>query len=385
MRFQNFKSVFLRECRRIFTSRDLLLICFAAPLAYGIVFSYLYVNKRATGINIGIINNDGSALSRKLVRSLDAAPELKIAKTYGSPDEGYRGIFKNAVGAFYLIPRSFASNIKKGRAAPVFNASNASSFMIASTVMRKAAAVSSEFPRRQFEKALVDKGYSYNAAKAAYSPLQADVRYIFNEQMNYSDFILPCLLFAVLQQILLVAVCTTMSLEKSKKTGKELITASGGSFAAMFLGKAAPYILIGIVINLANIFLILPSGSVFAVSFAGLFILSTVFIAAVVFFAMLVSALFASPEMALAALMFYSFPAAMLSGMAWPHIALPPVMKVISYLFPSTYALTQLRLFILGDIPAAYSLIPSAQLALFAAACFALPYLIRHRIVNEIR
>ncbi|MCL2334588.1 MAG: ABC transporter permease [Endomicrobia bacterium] len=382
MKFQNFKSVFLREWRRIFTSKDLLLICFAAPLAYGLAISYLYINKRASDINIGLINSDTSAVSRKLARSLNAAPELKITQYYGSSEQGYRGIFSNDVGAFYLIPRNFTANLKKGRPAVVFNASNASAFMISSAFLKKIAELAAQFPRREFEKTLIEKGYSRDAAKAAYEPLKADVRHIFNPQMNYSDFLLPCLLFIVLQQILLVAVCTTVLLERKPKNKRELSKASEGSFAAAFFGKAAPYVIIGTAINLANIFIMLPFVSIFTHSFAGLFALSTAFITAVVFFAMMISALFDSTEMALAALMFYSFPAAMLSGMTWPHAFLPLVLKIISYAFPSTYAVTHLRLFILGDVCAFYSLAPSALLAVFAAACFVLSYLARRRFIS---
>ena len=99
--------------------------------------------------------------------------------------------------------------------------------------------------------------------------------------MNYSDFLLPCLLLAVLQQIILVAVCTNLASEKAKLN---IYKKTGLNFSSIFFGKTIPYILIGSIINFFNIFIILPINSIYAVSLFGVFTVSTAFIIAMVFF-----------------------------------------------------------------------------------------------------
>lgn len=377
--FKPLFNVIKREFKRIFTSSDLLLICLIAPLFYGLLFSYLYINKRPVDIPVGIINMDNSAMSRKLVRNLDASPELKIDKTYTSPLEAYEGIFENDLGAFYFIPRDFSANLKKGKSASAFNAANSSSFLISSNVLKNMNSISVAFTQKQFVKLLVDKGYSYEAAKAAFTPLKADIHYIYNTEMNYSDFLLPFLLFAVLQQIILVAVATTMSLEKTKGTLKDLYQTANGNFFYIIAGKAIPYIFLGIFLNLINIFIMFPIDSIYIQSVSGFMLLSTAFIIAVTFFAVLISYLFRSPEFAMAVLMFYALPTVMLSGIAWPHHALPLALKIVSFLFPSTYALTSLRLFILGDMSIHYAVMPSLILIIFALICFIFSYYIERK------
>ncbi len=372
-------NVFKREVKRIFTSKDLFLICCLAPLFYGILFAYLYINKRATDIDVGVVNMDNSAMSRKLVRSLDASPELEVSKMYASSSEAYMGIFHNNLGAFYYIPKNFSADLKKGQSTTVFNAANSSSFLISSSALKKFTAISSSFPKKQFTKLLVDKGYSYKAAESAFTPLSVDARYLFNTEMNYSDFLLPCLLLAVLQQIILVAVCTTMSMEKSKKTEEELYKTAGGNFYAMFFGKTIPYIILGIILNAFNTFVLLATNSIYVHSLAGVLLLTTAFVIAITFFAMLISALFRSPEIAMAVLMFYALPTVMLSGFAWPHHALPWILKFFSFFFPSTYALTHIRLSILGDIPLIYSMIPFSLMLLFAAASLVLFHIVERK------
>ncbi|MDR1695770.1 MAG: ABC transporter permease [Endomicrobium sp.] len=372
-------KVIVREFKRIFSSKDLIMICLIAPFVYAFMFAYLYSHERAFDIKIGIINNDNGRMSRTLVRNIDAAPELKTDVSYISPREAFTGIFKNNLGVFYLIPKHFGADLKKGKSVSVFNASNSSNFLIASNVSKTLALISADFPKKQFTKILVDKGYSYNSALAAYAPLQSSSSYLFNTRMNYSDFLLPCLLLAVLQQILLVAVGTTISSEKRDKTEKELYKTAGCSFANVFFGKAAPYIIIGTALNAFNTFIILPTDAIFTHSVLGVLILSTAFIIAVVFFAILISALFRSPEMAMAVLMFYALPTFLLSGFAWPHQAFPPVLKIVSYLFPSTYAATYIRLFTLGDVPLSYAVMPAAGLIVFSAVCYVLARIVEDK------
>ena len=185
---------------------------------------------------------------------------------------------------------------------------------------------------------------------------------------------LPCLLIAVLQQIILVAVCTSVSLEKKNK-GK-FYELSNGSFFAMFFGKAIPYILIGFLINILNIYIILPIDGIHALSVLGLFVLSVAFIVAIVCFAILVSVFFKSPEMAMVVLMFYSLPTVLLSGFAWPHNVLPKYLKFISYIFPSTYSMNYIRMFILGDVKIGYARNSIIALIIFSFVCFFVTYFI---------
>jgi ABC-2 type transport system permease protein len=188
--------------------------------------------------------------------------------------------------------------------------------------------------------------------------------------MNYSDFLLPALLLAVMQQILLVALCSSLSGEKKNNSQKELYKTAGMSFTALFIGKTLPYIFVGSILNIMNIFIMLPLNDIYTSSIISLFIVSTAFIIAVLSFAILISAFFKSPETALAALMFYSLPTFLMSGFAWPHYALPIYLQIFSLFFPSTYAVNHIRMLILGDIGLQYSILPTLSLLSFAIICY---------------
>ncbi|MDR3048497.1 MAG: ABC transporter permease [Elusimicrobiota bacterium] len=370
MKIKNFTNVFKREIKRIFTHRDLLLICFAAPMVYGLLFSFLYINKRAGNINIGVVDFDNSAISRELIRAVNASPELNPSGGYASPNEAYADILKDKIDALYFIPQGFSEDIKKGKPAVAVGAVNAGNFLVSSAVLKKVSAISMEFSKQEFIKILMRRGFDYKSADNLFHPLRADNRYIFNPEMNYSAFFLPALLIAVLQQILLIAVCSSVSKEKIDGGQKELYEAAGGSWTAVFLGKSLPYVFVGIALNLAGIFIMLPHNGIYASSVLNLTLVSTAFIMAITAFAILISALFNSPQASLAALMFYAMPTLLLSGFAWPNYALPIYLQIISLFFPSTYAVNHIRILILGDAALKYSILPIAVLLSFALLCY---------------
>jgi ABC-2 type transport system permease protein len=359
-----------REIKRILSSKDLILICFAAPFFYAALFSYVYINKTPLNINIGIVNQDGGFQSREISRFIDAAPELKADKNYASIYEAFEGIFTDKISAFYFIPKNFDLKLKKRRSAQEFSAANSSNFMISTAVLKKVSLIAAMFGQKQYLKILADKGVPYQAAKVSFAPLTPETKHIFNPQLNYYEFFLPCLFIALLQQILLMAVCSAAALEKKRKTERDLYKIAGQKFTNVFLGKTLPYIAIGTAMSFINSFLILRISGICVQSVLALAVVSTAFVIAVICFAMLISFLFKTPEMVMAVLMFYAMPAILLSGFAWPHHALPLFLKIVSYFIPSTYATNYIRLFTLGEIPVKYALLPTLELLLFAAVCF---------------
>jgi hypothetical protein len=55
---------------------------------------FLYINRRAADIEVGVVNMGKSSISRKLVRALNATPELKTVSAYTSSREALQDIDK---------------------------------------------------------------------------------------------------------------------------------------------------------------------------------------------------------------------------------------------------------------------------------------------------
>lgn len=371
-----FKQILFREIKRILTSKDLILICFIAPLIYSFGLSYIYHKQSPKDIKIAIIDKDNSSLSRKYARMINSTAELNIVNYYPSTYAAYNAIFTNKVDLFYFIPNNFSADLKRAKSTFAFMGANASNFMVSSSAIKTVVTTSQYLSSQILAKFLISKGISEQNAIHMLQPLKTDFKWIFNPTKTYSNFFIPFVLFAVFQQIIIVAVCHTMSLETKENTWQTLYKISDNKILPILLAKAIPYIFVALFMILLFIFFIFPFAGIFQTSKLNILIISLLYSFVIVFFAMMISHLFKTPIISLCALTFYSMPVLLISGFAWPLYMLPEYLKISTYLFPSTYFINTFRFYTLDDIPLHYATNSILHLFIFLFVCLVINFVI---------
>jgi len=371
---KEFKKILLREIKRILLSKDLVLICIIAPFIYSFGLVYIYHIQNPKDIRVAIVDQDNSSLSRQYTRMIDSTPELNIVNYYPSTYAAYNAIFRNKTDLFYFIPRDFSTNLKRGHATFAFLGANASNFMVSSTAIKTIVMTSQFLSAKALAKFLIGKGISKQTATQMIQPIRGNFRWIFNPTKTYANFFVPFILLAVFQQILIVAVCHTMSLETQQNTWKNLYKMSKNKILPILFGKGIPYIFIALFMILLFMFMVLPFGNIFETSKLNLFFVSFIYSFVIVFFAMAISHLFKTPVVSLCALTFYSLPVLLISGFAWPLYMLPWHLHISAYLFPSTYFVNIFRFYALRNLEIQYATIPIAQLLILFIVCLSINF-----------
>lgn len=366
---KGFKRILLREIKRIFTSKDLILICLAAPFIYSFGLSYIYHKQSPKDIKIAVVDKDNSALSRRYARMIDSTPELNITDYYASTYDAYDAIFTDKADLFYFIPKNFSANLKRNKSTFAFIGANASNFMVSSSAIKTVVTVSQYLSSQILVKFLISKGISVQTAKQMLQPVKTDFKWVFNPAKTYSNFFIPFILFAVFQQIVIVAVCHTMSLETQQNAWKDLYKISDNKILTLLFAKTFPYVFVALFIVLLFVFLIFPFADIFQTSKLNILIISLLYSFVIVFFATAISHLFKTPVISLCALTFYSMPVVLISGFAWPIYMLPLHLKIAAYMFPSTYFINTFRFYSLSDIPLHYSAECLLNLFIFFSIC----------------
>ncbi len=374
-----FVKILSREFKRILTSKDLIVICLLAPFIYFYGLSYIYEKQVPKDIKISIVDQDNSSVSRLYNRIIDATPELNINSYYSSTHSAYNAIFKNETDIFYFIPKDFSENLKRGKSTFAFIGANASNFMISSSAIKTIVMTSQYLSAQILVKMLIKNGISKQTAISMQQPLKTNFKWIFNPAKTYSNFLIPFLIFAVFQQILIVAVCHTMSLETEQNTWKDLYKISDGKIMPILFGKAVPYIFVALYMTAIFIFLIFPFADIYNSSKINLFILSAIYALVIVFFAMMISHLFKTPVISLCTLTFYSMPVLLISGFAWPLYMLPPYLKIAAHIFPSTYFINTFRFYSLNDMPLSYASGCIINLIIFFLVCLSVNIIVFKR------
>lgn len=347
------KSVFIKECRRLFTTRDLVLICVVAPFLYGTVLPAVYAHKRVEKVATGVVDDDASRLSRTLTRRLGAVQNIAIAGRYPDPASALDAMAHGAIDAFIYFPRGYASAVKRGDGALDIVSVNAANVLVANPVMQTVSDLSASVSSELFAGALMKRGTPRDKAASLAQPFNVNVQVLFNPHLDYSSFMIPGLIFVVLQQVLLVGL--GYSLAGAFRPGgiAETYRRDGADSLGLMIGTSLPYTLLNFAIGLVFIFLIMPVLGIPTAAKAGMIIpFTALFVFTITSVGMMLALLFRTTTVALIVLMFYSMPTFLLSGYSWPFFSLPPGLKVVSILFPSTFFFDTFRLILLADLPA---------------------------------
>lgn len=373
-----------RELRRMLSNRHLRLICLVSPFLYAVILSAIYVHKRINEVPIGLVDMDNSALSRQAARWLDATENVDIYRSYDSEAEASGAVVRGEVHGFIYIPKDFSRDIKRGGDGKLRVAADYSNVTVANPILMAASDTAGALSAQEFSGLAARCGLVRRRIAGLNQLVAADVRPIFNPQMNYSDFFIPGLILVILQQVMLVALSFTVADERQNGRGEELLSLCGGELPALVAGKAAPYVLLNFLIMVFFIFCLLPGFDLGLQTGAAqtlLFALS--YVACVTGFGLVISALFRDTVSAFLALMFVSMPAFLISGFSWPAYTLPWAIRLLSLPFPSSHAMIWFRMALGAPLPPGALALPALKLAALAAFYFFAAWLILRRLYRR--
>ena len=375
-----------RELYRIVTNKDLFMICFLAPMVYGILLPYIYVNKQVDHVSMGLVDEDKSELSSTIVRYLDASQELDIVSEYPNNAQALSGIKYDKIKALLYIPKNFSSSLKKGTHSNLFIVVNSSNFLVANPILQTSTALALGVSAKIFAKKAMGFGVNSKKVESLMNPIMLETRPVTNPSLFYSNFMIPALFLIIIQQLILVGIAFSVADEKEHKREEKILTLAGGSRLAIVLGKTLPYVILDFSIG---VFFVTVLARIFEVGVYNLtfnkILVILLFVSAVSAFGVFISSLFKTTLTAMIVLMFYSMPAFLVSGYAWPKFALPFDIKLLGYCFPSTYLMSDFRTLLLSDFPLRTYLPTIFSLLAFTLVAWTLAYLgVKYNFVPKI-
>jgi ABC-2 type transport system permease protein len=353
--------------------RAVLVILLAVPVLYPVVVSWLYARNQPAERPAVVVDADGSALSRRLARDLDATPEVAVVARAASLEAGWDALVRREAELVLFVPSDFSTRIKRGEQAEVKLWVNAANILTYGVSYPAAAALVADWNQRLGAEWLARKGVAPQVAADRVMPIRAETRHLYRPALGYGEFLVPGVLLLALQQMVLIGLAVSAGLAREAGT----VGADGRRWPfAWVVGKGlgqqvfvigAVAFLVAVVAPVFGWRFVVP-GSV-----AALFL---VFAAATlpmaVFAAELVEDRFAS----LQTLMFLTVPVLMMSGFAWPASQMPSWVRGVASLFPATFALRALRTLgsrtgDLGAVRAELAAMAACSAAWWAAAALA--------------
>jgi ABC-2 type transport system permease protein len=333
-------DVFRSEFGRIFTVRPAFGVMVIGAVFYALLYPQPYLNEALRNVPIAVVDRDGTQASRDFARRVDATSDVAVTMVLPDLASAEREVHARKVDGILVIPQYFERELLHGRSSPVALYADASYFLIYQRVAGAVAAVARTVGAEIETARLIAIGVDPAIAVAAPDPMPLTAQPLFNPEGGYATYVLPAAFVLLLQQMLLmgVALLATMA-------GIGFV-ATGGTVArpgplTVIAGKLLAYLALEALI-LPVYLLVLPYlyglprlGGVIPI-----LIFAVPFVLAVAGLGLVVAGIFQNPLRVQLILAAVGLPLFMAAGFSWPSEAIPPLIRWVSYLVPSTSAIS---------------------------------------------
>lgn len=381
---KNFIALVRREFQLFFQNKVLMVLFLGAPVMYGVLVGAVYQKGSVTDLPIVVVNEDGSPLSRQLIDMFNENEVIYVADVLHDPFHAQERAMELGATVVVTIPRNFAADINYNRSTELTLFVNASNTLTSNYAMMAVNVCAATLKAGIQIKALEKKGVPAYAAAKQYEPFKTTIVKQNFRSGNYLYFMLPGVLLTVLQQVLMLGLALSFASEFEKGTFAELVERSSNVFQLIFV-KLTPYLLMSVLIYLLyygySLYYRMPL-HIEGFTFWGSSIL---FLFAVGFIGILVSAAIPSQLKATEILMVIATPSFILSGFTWPLSQMPTWVVALADCIPLTHYLQIFRTLVVEQGAAHLVQSHIYGLAIIAAVTFIAAVIILQIKINRIK
>ena len=340
--FMSMLRIWIREFELIFKDVGVMVIIFAVPLVYPLLYSFIYYPEVVRDLPIAVVDLSKSSASRQFTRNLDATPDLKVTNSTLSMHEAIVLFKKQEVRGIVQIPETFSADIALKRQTTVSAYANMGFFLYYKALMTGTNFVALQTGNDIQVKNLMNDGLSFHQAEVTAKPLNLVDNAMANQSGGFASYGIPAALILIIQQTLVLAIGILAGTARERHPMGTLIPFDRKRMGTlrMVLGKTAAYFTIYSLLCVYMLGMIpLWFGYSQSADIMELMALITPFLLASVFFGLTLSVIFRNRESAMMLYLFTSIPLLFLSGIIWPLSNFGPGWLVVRELFPSSNAI----------------------------------------------
>lgn len=330
----NIFQIWYREIGNIFRDKGIMIFILFVPLAYPLLYSYVYTNEVVREVPVAVVDESHSELSRELLRKMDASPDMKIVAYCDNLSAAQEMIRRQEVYGIVRIPSDFTRELWKGNQAPIGLYCDMSSMLYYKALLLTATNVSLEVNKdikvNHYLPSITDR-----QAEITRMPIDYDYVPLYNPQSGFAAFLIPPVLMLIIQQTLLLGIGMSTGNSREHHMGSVIpFHPWYKNPVHIVIGKALPYFMLYIILGVYMFAVVTRLFTLPQLGHYTTFIVFLVpFVLACIFLAMVLSSFIYRREDSILLLVFLSVPMLFLSGLSWPASDMPAFWKYFSYLF----------------------------------------------------
>lgn len=336
---KQYYHAFLREFRLILGDMGVLIFLLLLPLAYPIVYSLIYNPELVRDVQLVVVDNDRSTLSRELVRRMDATQGTWVIGYAANLEEAKRAMHEHKAYGILEIPEGFERAVGENKQGKAIMYCEMSLMLRYKSLLISATNVMQELGG-DITTERVDE-----IAPLAETISSGDLMPVENIQMGnieggFDSFIMPGILILILQQALMLAVgmCGGALRENPMKAAFNPLGTSRPSVLATMLGQTTTFIVMMIVpviyvMHYVPLMFKFPMEGNILEEF--LFILPMLF--STIGLGFILQGIIRERESIFVVWVVTSLIFLFLSGLTWPRYAFPDIWRFFSDCVPATW------------------------------------------------
>lgn len=334
-------SVWWKELREMLSDTGVVIFFFLLPLAYPVVYYYVYSTETARDLPVAVVDESRTSLSRDFARKLDASPEAMVYAKCADMTEARHLMETGEVYGVVRIPSSFLDDLRHGRQTRIGVYCDASSLIYYKNILLPCTNISLEM-NKDIKAEAIASNLTAREIEVAKTPIDYQHIQLYNPQGGYASFLIPPILLLILQQAMVLGVGMAMGRTRERNDGYSTWRGVRGydDPMAVILGKTLAIMPTFLVMAL-YMHVVVTYG--FDLPLLGDYwtwigvILP--YLLACTCFSIVCSSMIYRREDSLLIFVFMSVPLLFLSGVSWPSASIPTMWKWVSWLFPSTFGL----------------------------------------------
>ena len=331
-------AVWRDEMRQVFRDEGVLIFFFIVPLAYPLLYSWIYNNEVVREVPVVVVDDSHSHMSREFIRRCDASPDVRIAYHASDIDEAKMLVSRQVVKAIYYIPADFQTRLNRMEQSTVSVFCDMSLMLTYKASYQTALMVSQQM-NSDIQVKLAGR-YTKREEQIQRRTLDYDEVPVFNPAGGYGSAVLPAVLMLILQQTLVLGIGLSAGTSRESNRYQDLVPIQKhyhGTFRIV-LGKALCYFMIYAVMG-TWLTVVVPRIFHFPclAQWQDLLAMMIPYTLACIFFGITVSCIVRYRENVMLLMVFVSVPLLFLSGASWPQSDIPGFWQGVSWMFPSTF------------------------------------------------
>lgn len=331
-------AVCRREVVAIKGDRLYIAIVLILPIVLITFFVVMFWDGEITKLPISVVDNDNSAMSRRLISMIDATSGVDIESVAHSLLEANDSLLKGEVYGYIVIPDGFGESVVGSRSTSVNAYISATNLSAAGILKRDIQQAAMAFSSGVTMTRLALMGVEGYKVMAEVMPVNIHLHTVANPYMNYGYYLAP--IFMIVGVIIFTVLSTIYAIGRELRyaTAPQWISAAYGSLPVAIVGKLLPTtVAMMVMLQLVMFILFVVMGMECMGSYMVLLLTSLLFIISYQAVAIAFVAITANLRMALSLGGGYSVMAFTFSGITFPIIAMYGVAQLFSKLFPLTY------------------------------------------------